>query len=343
MTKERAIVVFPGRGSYGAPELGYLKNNHGSRRALLDRFDAVIARNGGAPAQELDARESFSPSIHLPGRNASNLIYAGALADFEAINRDRFEIVAVCGNSLGWYMTLAAGGALTLENGAHVVDSMGHRMETEGTGGQILYPLVDAEWRRDEGRIAAVKDALQKANTKGRAFFSIRLGGIAVLAGDEAGLKSMLETLPKADERYPFRLPKHAAFHTPLLDGVSAGAKEALPASLFTPPAIPMIDGRGAIWTKHGTDIETLHEYTFGAQITETYDFSKSVEVALKEFAPARVILVGPGASLGPPVGQILIEHRWNGVRSKTDFSAMQQKSPFVLAMGRPDQREAAL
>jgi [acyl-carrier-protein] S-malonyltransferase len=42
----------------------------------------------------------------MPGDNASLLIYACALADFAAIDRDRFEVVAVTGNSMGWYLAL---------------------------------------------------------------------------------------------------------------------------------------------------------------------------------------------------------------------------------------------
>lgn len=339
MTKERVVVVFPGRGSYGASELGYLKRHHSARRDLLDQMDATVAENGGAPASKLDAMTKFSPATHLPGRNASNLIYACALADFAAIDRNKFEVVAVCGNSLGWYMALAAGGALSLANGARVVDAMGGLMEKEGVGGQILYPLTDADWRRDDLQVTRVQKAIQMANRSGEVFSSIDLGGVAVLAGDNPGLGALMNELPKIDDRYPFRLPRHAAFHTPLMESISAKALCDLPEDMFSQPGTPLIDGRGAVWTPNGTDLSVLHGYTFRTQITEAYDFSKSIEVALKEFAPDRLILTGPGASLGPPVGQILIRHCWKDLQSKADFSALQKKTPFVLAMGREDQR----
>jgi hypothetical protein len=104
-----------------------------------------------------------------------------------------------------------------------------------------------------------------------------------------------------------------------------------------------MIDGQGRIWTPNGADIDALYQYTFDHQIVETYDFSKSIEVAVKEFAPDKLILAGPGATLGAPIAQELIRHRWKALTSKADFSAMQKKDPFLIAMGRDDQRALAV
>jgi len=124
-----------------------------------------------------------------------------------------------------------------------------------------------------------------------------------------------------------------------LLGHISEAAFEKLGADMFQAPSIPMIDGRGAIWTKYATDSSALHQYTLGHQIVETYDFSKSVEVSIKEFAPDKLILVGPGSTLGAPIAQELIRHRWLGLSSKFDFSTLQKKDPFLLAMGRQEQR----
>ena len=213
-------------------------------------------------------------------------------------------------------------------------------MEEQGAGGQLIYPFVDEQWRDSRDRHRAIANALHDGRTEGQAFLSIRLGGMAVLAGDEAGMAAMEKVLPKVEDRYPFRLARHAAFHTPLLQHVSEAALEQLGADLFEAPQIPMIDGRGAIWTPHATEATALHQYTLGSQIVETYDFSKSIEVAIKEFAPECLILVGPGSTLGAPIAQELIHHRWLGLHSKSDFSARQKNDPFLLAMGREDQRQ---
>lgn len=337
--KERAVVVFPGRGSYGAAELGYLARHHAERSDLVDGLADTVTELGAEDPRELDALAKFSPAKHLPGRNASNLIYACAMADFAAIDRERFEIVAVCGNSLGWYLTLAAGGALSLSDGAMLVDTMGGMMEREGVGGQILYPLTGEDWRADAELEELVTAAIAETDN---AYLSIQLGGIAVIAGDDAAIATLMKRLPPREDRFPLRLPKHAAFHTPLLSEISDKAQGTLSPSLFNAPATPMIDGRGSIWRSGTHSAADLHHYTLDTQIVETYDFSKSIEVALKEFAPDRLILAGPGGSLGPPVAQTLIAHRWHGIQSRDDFTALQQEKPFLIAMGREDQRALA-
>ena len=237
-------------------------------------------------------------------------------------------------------MTLAAAGALAPDAAIELVDTMGALMEREGVGGQLIYPVSDADWRPSAERAAVVEKALAVVNAKAgaEAFLSIDLGGMAVLAGNEAGLEALEAELPPVDDRFPFRLARHAAFHTPLLAHVSEAALGVLGRGLFQRPELPMIDGRGQIWRPY-QDLTDLRAYTLGAQITTTYNFSKAVEVAVKEFCPDRLIVLGPGSTLGPPVAQELIKHRWQGLASKADFAARQAEDPFVLAMGIEDQR----
>ncbi|WDI31291.1 hypothetical protein PUV54_15180 [Hyphococcus flavus] len=341
--KKSAVVIFPGRGTYGKDELGYLSRYHPDKADFIAGVDRWREENSRESVSSLDNAKTYSAAKHASSINASPLIYTCALADFATINRDEFDIVAVCGNSLGWYLTLAAAGALGEDGGIRVVDTMGSLMESEGVGGQLIYPFVDADWRSSRENERAIGEALHAGRTEGNAYLSIRLGGMAVLAGDDAGMAAMEKSLPQAEERYPFKLARHAAFHTPLLEHVSVKAFDTLGADLFHAPSIPMIDGRGAVWTSHATDVDALYQYTFGHQIVETYDFSKSIEVAIKEFAPDKLILAGPGATLGAPIAQELIRHQWLGLSSKADFSAMQKDDPFLIAMGRDDQRKLAI
>ncbi|MFZ1478386.1 MAG: ACP S-malonyltransferase, partial [Sphingorhabdus sp.] len=100
--KEKLLVICPGRGTYNATELGYLKRHHATQGELVARIDALRSAEGQPSISELDSAEKYSPSLHMPGDNASLLIYACALSDFAAIDRERYEIVAVTGNSMGW-------------------------------------------------------------------------------------------------------------------------------------------------------------------------------------------------------------------------------------------------
>ena len=167
---------------------------------------------------------------------------------------------------------------------------------------------------------------------------SIFLGGYVVLGANRAGISALLKELP-AVENYPFQLINHAAFHTPLLTDTAQKAFRKIPQDLFHAPQVPLIDGRGYVWQPYSTDVEELWHYTLGHQVVEPYDFTRAVSVALKEFAPDHLVLLGPGSSLGGSVGQILIENNWLGLGTKQDFTVRQAENPFVLAMGRPDQR----
>ena len=338
--KKSAVVIFPGRGTYGKDELGYLTRYHSDKKDFIANVDQWRQSQNRETISAFDGAKRYSAAKHASSVNASALIYTCALADFAAINRDEYDIVAVCGNSLGWYLTLAAAGALSATNAIRVVDTMGALMEAKGVGGQLIYPFVDPEWRESHANLRSISNALHDGRTHGEAYLSIRLGGMAVLAGDEQGMAAMEKALPEAEGRYPFRLARHAAFHTPLLDHVSKEAFTVLEHDLFGSPNIPMIDGRGRIWAPYATEQSALYQYTLGHQIIETYDFSKSIEVAIKEFAPDRLILAGPGSTLGAPIAQELIRHQWCGLTSKSEFSAIQKTDPFLLAMGRDDQRD---
>jgi [acyl-carrier-protein] S-malonyltransferase len=341
--KEKALVVCPGRGTYGAAELGYLKTHHAARRDMVGRLDALRQSTGQIPISELDGADKFAPSTHMTGDNASLLIYACALADFAAIDRDRYEIVAVTGNSMGWYLALACAGVLDFDAGARLVNNMGTIMHSHGKGGQIVWPIIDANWCIDDEKINLVSNMLAEAKAISNisVHVSIQLGGMIVFAGDDAGLKWLNERLPK-DDRFPMRLMHHAAFHSPLLDDIVPRARQANPASDFGGGAVAAVDGQGRIWSPKAFDPAAIYDYTLGAQLNRPYDFTRAVQVAAAEFAPDKIIVLGPGTTLGAPTAQALIANRWRGLSGKADFQVRQADNPVILSMGIAQQRAMA-
>ena len=337
-----AVVICPGRGTYNnSPELGYLARHHADKSALLSMLDGYREGQGQTPLRELGGAERYSPSVHRRGDNASPLIYACAYADFLSIDHNEIDVVAVTGNSMGWYTALACAGALDSEGGMAVVNTMGSLMQENLIGGQVVYPFVDADWWEIPGKRAELLAAVERIGAKPdhALFVSIDLGGMLVFAGNEVGLSALEAELEPVGDRYPMRLKNHAAFHTPLLEGVAEKGREALPAELFHQPQLPLVDGRGAIWYPHGVDRTGLRDYTLGHQVTRTYDFTLAVQVVTREFAPGCLIVLGPGTTLGGAVAQSLIGIDWRGLSGKVDFIARQAESPFVLSMGLDDQR----
>ena len=338
--KKRALVVCPGRGTYNAAELGYLQTHHAARSDVIATVDAARVAKGQVPISQLDSATKYTPSVHMTGDNASPLIYACAMADFAAIDRDRFDIVAVTGNSMGWYLALACAGILDLAGGARLVNNMGWLMHQQGAGGQIVWPIVDSDWQIQENKILFIRNLLAEATavSKIKIYISIRLGGMIVLAADEAGLKWLMERLPK-DDRFPLRLMHHAAFHSPLLNHIVPIARAENQSSDFGRGDIPAIDGQGRIWSPGAFSRAAIYDYTLGAQLTDNYDFTRAVQVAVAEFAPDTIIVLGPGTSLGAPTIQALIASGWRGLSGKADFQARQQDAPILISMGMADQR----
>lgn len=338
--KKRIVVVCPGRGSYTKETLGFLRQYGSHVRDFINDIDNRRREKNELTISELDHAEVFKPAVHTKGEHASSLIYACAYADFMAIDREKFEIVAITGNSMGWYLTLAYGGALDWAGGFEVINTMGSMMKDEIIGGQVIYPICGENWRKSDEKEELVKSTIARVNSlEGcEAYLSIHLGGYAVIGANKLGCATLLKELPQV-ENYPFQLINHAAFHTPLLRSTSQRAFEVLPQSLFRAPQIPLIDGRGCIWQPYSTDVRALYEYTLGHQVVDVFDFTRAISVAMKEFAPDHLVLLGPGSSLGGSIGQIMIENDWCGLKNKEQFTQLQAKSPLLLAMGRPEQR----
>lgn len=340
-----AVVICPGRGTYNKPELGYLARHHADRADLVAVLDAHRAARGQQAVSDLDSAERYSVSTYSRGDNASPLIYGCAYADFLSIDRSKIDVVAVTGNSMGWYIALACAGALSAESGMDVVNTMGTLMQKHLTGGQIVYPLVDEEWREIAGRRDALMALLAELNGRVdcQLFVSIDLGGMLVFAGNEAGLDALEEKLPRLDDRFPMRLANHGAFHTPLLEPIAQMGQAALPQALFAQPALPLIDGRASVWFPGSTDLVQLRDYTLGQQVTQTYDFALAIQASVKEFAPDCLIVLGPGNSLGGAVAQSLIAIEWQGWGGKADFAMRQAADPYLISMGMDEQRSLAL
>ncbi|MEM7280724.1 MAG: ACP S-malonyltransferase [Pseudomonadota bacterium] len=335
-----AVVICPGRGTYNKDELGYLGRHHSDKATLFQAFDAIRSENQQESIIALDGADRFSLQKHTRGDIASPLIYAASVADTSTLSDD-IEIVAVTGNSMGWYIALAAGGAAEKTDGFRIVNTMGDLMQQQLIGGQIIYPFVDDAWAPIAGKKKALLECVDEINNHSdhSLALSIDLGGMLVIAGNEAGLKAFEKSVPQLQNRFPMRLPNHAAFHTELQTPVAKLGQGLLPVTLFSQPKYPLIDGRGHVWWPNATDVESLRNYTLDHQVRKTYGFSQAIQTAAREFAPDLFIVTGPGTTLGGAVAQSLLLIDWQNMKTKQDFQTRQQQDPFLISMGIPEQR----
>ena len=337
--RRRVALICPGRGAYSSGSLGSLPPDH----PLVGRAEELRARYDLEPLLSLDGADRFDPSRHLRPANAGPLTLLASLLDAEQALADH-RVVAVAGNSLGWYTALAIGGALLFDDAFRLVQEIALLQELPaaggGAGGQVIYPLTDAAWQPDPDLEAAVGAALHDGDgAAGEVYPSIDLGAYAVLAGDEAGIQRLLRRLPpvRVGERlFPLRLALHGPYHTPLVEHVAVAARTSLADLDWRAPAITLVDGRGARWTPWSTDPAALRDYTLGEQLTAPFDFATSVNVVLREHAPELLVLPGPGNSLGGVCGQLVAAEGYRGIRSRTDFEVVQASDrPVILSMRR--------
>ena len=328
-----AIVIAPGRGSYRKESLGTLQHNS----TIIDIADEVRKQNHRPTIRELDAKDKFSSKFHVAGENSSLLTATASFSDFEQISTN-YDIVAVCGNSMGHYTALGLSGALSTKETFELIDTMGGYQENNQIGGQLIYPITHDDWTIDpvkQNMIHNICDVIPDL------YVSIFLGGNVVLGGTKQALDTAIKKLPtiqNGTHQFPLLLPLHSAFHTPLLETTSQQAQFDLQNIHIQQPHIPIIDGQGKIWRPHSSDLTQLWKYTLTHQVTKTYDFTKMIRTGLRNFAPDVFICLGPTNSIGSAVAQVCIEETWWDIRTKTDFLQHQNQSPTILSFDRPEQ-----
>lgn len=337
---KRALILCPGRGSYGRDALGSLKN---LESAALDVFDDHRSAHGRPTVREMDAAEKYASKIHIRGENASALTAGVSLADLDQINHSAFDIVGVIGNSMGWYTALGVAGALPMPDCARLIETMGQYQTGNIVGGQIVYPLVNEDWTMSDAKRRTLAELVEATPDL---YWSIRLGGQAVLGGTEDALKAAtasLEPIERGAHTFPIRLPLHSSFHTPLMAATSEQAFSDLSGLDWRSPTVTLIDGLGQVFRPHSASPQAIRDYTLGAQVTETFDLSLAIKTALRTVAPDVVILPGPGSNLGSAVAQTMIDEGWAGITSRDDFVGRQNSDPILLSMRWPDQRSVVV
>ncbi|HEX6811506.1 MAG TPA: ACP S-malonyltransferase [Planctomycetota bacterium] len=323
MTKPTAVLFCPGRGSYGKDELGFVGRTlrPGPVADALRACDDWRRSHERTPLSEIDSAEKFRPSLHLDGENAAELIYFGTLAHVERL-RECYEVLAVAGNSLGWYTALPASGALDPESGWRLVATMAS-LQKQVAGGQVLMTTVGDDWHRNQALEVAVQAVVHALQDRGDEYFcdySIHLGGHEVLAGTEAAIGELLTRLPKVkigDRDFPFRLAGHGPFHTRLCASTAEQAAAMLADLPVVMPSCHLIDGFGNVHSPWSADPRELLHYTLREQVLLTFDFSACVRTALREFQPDVLLCAGPGSSLRAPVGHCVLREGWRKQRDK--------------------------
>ena len=332
----RAAVAFPGRGSYGPGSLGSLAADH----PWVGRADELRAEMRLPSIAAIDAAEQFIPALHLRAANAWPLTFLASLLDAERIADDH-EVVVVVASSMGWYTALAASGALEFDDAYRLVQQMAlaaeEPLDDAATAAELVYPLIDDAWERDDSRAGLIDAALEDAGEG--AIRALELGSFSVIAGTAGAVDRVSASLPPVTvggRSYPLRLASADAWHTPLRARSAASAAARLGDLAWERPKVTIVDGRGVRFTPLSTDPARLAEHSLVGHAEAPYDFARAFRVALREYAPDVILLPGPGATLGTACAQRIVAEGYRGSRSRTELEAVQAgPSPLLLSMRR--------
>lgn len=324
----RVVLVLPGAGGYGRSSLHSLPADH-PRVTEADAF----RRDAGLPTlSELDAADVFEPSLHGQAIHAQPLAYLIGAIQAEVAQREH-RSVAVLGSANGWYTALVVAGVLSFGDGLRLVHELAYT-EQQSPSSAVIYPLTDAAWRPQPALRAALDAALGAVD--GELTALLDLGAFVVVGGSPDAIGRLIPKLRPVqigEQRYPRRvagtrlhggtpLPEASVAHLAALD--------------WRRPSVTLIDGRGARHTPWGADPAVLRDYTLNALRAEPYRFATGLRVALREYAPDGLLLLGPGRSLANGVAQAIVAEGYHGLRSRSAFEAMQRStSPVVLGVGR--------
>ena len=180
-------------------------------------------------------------------------------------------------------------------------------MQEHLIGGQIVHPVV-GEVGGDPARKAALLALVAEIDAPGhRLALSIDLGGMLVVAGDEASLAAFQARRASAGDASRcgspiYRLPHRSRPRSP--SSVATYRRRC-----SNSQKLPMVDGRGRLVAGRHRRRGAVG-YTLSHQVTETYGFTRAVEVAARR-CPDLFVVTGPGDARRRAVAQSLILADW--------------------------------
>jgi [acyl-carrier-protein] S-malonyltransferase len=195
------------------------------------------------------------------------------------------EPAYVAGHSVGEYSALVAAGALSFEDALSLVRVRAEAMYASGLekpgSMAALIGLPDGALERilGEGRKAGVIEA---ANYNSPVQ--------VVISGDTAAVDASVKAAPSAGAKRAIRLNVSGAFHSPLMASACRAVEEALSATAFSRPRVPVVSNVTATGTVEPSEIANL----LARQLTSPVMWQQSVRFMVGEGVGA-FVEVGPG------------------------------------------------
>jgi [acyl-carrier-protein] S-malonyltransferase len=276
----KTALLFAGQGAQFVGMGRDLAATFPSARAWFDRANAALGYDLASvcfhgPDDELTKTENAQPGIFLVSWVAFQLLR-------ERAPSLKFE--ATAGLSLGEFTALAAAGALSFEEGLHIVRQRGRFMQEacEATKGAMAAVIgLDEARTRD----LCIETGVVLAN--------LNCPGQLVISGEEEKVARAIELARPKGARKAVPLLVAGAYHSPLMASAQPKLQVVLTKSRISTPNAPVISNVTA--QPHGSPDEIGLRLV--EQVTSSVRWEESMRYLLAQ-GFTRFIELGPGTAL---------------------------------------------
>jgi len=260
--------VFPGQGAQTVGMGRDFYDNCPEAHAAFDKVDSAAGRRISilcfdGPDATLKETANTQPAL-----------FAASMASLAACRAAGLEPSAVAGHSVGEYAALVAAGALTLEEGARLVERRGAAMsesasETSGTMAAVLSltPDVIAEVCVEVNHVGVVVVA------------NLNAPGQTVISGETPAVEAAIELLKAKGAKRVVPLVVSGAFHSPLMAMAAASMQRELRFAEVSDPAIPIIAN---VTAQYETTAAEVRE-TLSAQVAGPVRWVETIELLVAD------------------------------------------------------------
>lgn len=216
-------VVFPGQGSQ-KPGMGReLFEMRPEARAVFEAVQLATGVDTKNLCFELD-EDTLRQT-----QNAQMALFTVGVAAYRCLSAHLEGIVTIsayAGHSVGEYAALVAGGVITVEEGAKLVQRRGELMANSGAVRPgTMAAVLGLERDQIEAVLKTVEGTVVVANDN--------CPGQLVISGDVAAVGAAGDALAKAGAKRVLPLNVSGAFHSPLMDESAEGMRDVLAATQF--------------------------------------------------------------------------------------------------------------
>jgi len=307
-SKSQVALIFPGQGCQSVGMGADLYASSPEARAVFDQADQVLDFQVSKLCLE-GPQEILNDTA-----NTQPAIYTTTMAIWAALENkiDREQVACVAGHSLGEFSALAVAGAIDFEEGLRLVRRRGEAMRDAGTtapGGMAAIIGLSDE---------VVAELVAEANQGGEPrvwIANYNSPGQVVIAGENEALGRAVELAKERKARRAIPLAVSVACHTPFMEAAAESLADALDATTFRAPWVPVVCNADAVPLSDPAAIKD-------ALLRQLYSPVRWVESirTMADQGVTRMIEVGPKTVVSGLVKRI---HRPTKLEGVTDMASL--------------------